>query len=154
MEKSLNYRKAYLDDVSRLVELRKKQLIDEGCYADNNIDKELQKYFSDSIANESLVVWIAEELGEIIATAGVCFFQYPPSYSNPTGMIAYVTNVYTKLQYRKQGIASGLLEYIMDEIESKGCKFARLHSSDQGRGMYEKMGFVNADGFMVKRMKK
>ena len=48
MEKSLNYRKAYLDDVSRLVELRKKQLIDEGCYADNNIDKELQKYFSDS----------------------------------------------------------------------------------------------------------
>ena len=65
----------------------------------------------------------------------------------------YVTNVYTKLEYRKQGIASRLLAYIMDETESKGCKFARLHSSDQGRGTYEKIGFVNAAGFMVKKMK-
>ncbi len=30
--------------------------------------------------------------------------------------------------------------------------YVRLHSSEQGRGMYEKMGFENAEGFMVKRL--
>ena len=49
----MNYRKADIKDVNQLVELRKKQLIDEGCYSDNNIDDELEKYFSSSIINEN-----------------------------------------------------------------------------------------------------
>ena len=76
----MNYRKADIKDVNQLVELRKKQLIDEGCYSDNNIDDELEKYFSSSIINENLIVWIATEDEDIIGTCGVCFFQYPPTF--------------------------------------------------------------------------
>ena len=148
----MNYRKANIEDVSQLVELRKKQLIDEGCYSENNIDEELEKYFSTSITNENLVVWIATENEYIIGTAGVCFFQYPPSFSNPTGRIAYITNVYTKTQYRKQGIATKLLELILEDIKNTGCKFARLHASSQGKKLYEKIGFVYAEGFMSKHI--
>jgi GNAT superfamily N-acetyltransferase len=53
-------------------------------------------------------------------------------------------------EYRKQGIASGLLELVMKEIRQKGCQFARLHASEQGRKMYEKLGFVDIEGFMSK----
>lgn len=148
----MNYRKANIKDVSQLVELRKKQLIDEGCYSENNIDDELERYFFASITNENLVVWIATEHEYIIGTAGVCFFQYPPSFSNPTGRIAYITNVYTKKQYRKQGIATKLLELILEDIKTTDCKFARLHASSQGKKLYEKIGFVDAEGFMSKRI--
>ena len=148
----MDYRKAVKDDISILVELRKRQLIDEGCYEENSIDEELYGYFMDAISNVSLVVWVAEESGRIIATSGVCFFRYPPSYSNPKGLTAYITNVYTELEYRKQGIAADLLKFIMKEINDRGCSVVRLHSSDQGRSMYEKMGFVSADGFMVKKL--
>ncbi len=147
----MNYRKANVEDVKQLVELRKKQLIDEGCYSDNNIDDELEKYFSSSIINENLIVWIAIEDEHIVGTCGVCFFQYPPSFSNVTGRIAYITNVYTRNEYRKQGIATKLLELINEEIKNKGYKFARLHASSQGKKLYEKIGFVDAEGFMSKK---
>ena len=148
----MNYRKANTDDISCLVELRKKQLVDEGCYSDTNIDEELEHYFSVGIANHTLVVWLALEEDYIIGTAGVCYFQYPPSFTNPTGKIAYITNVYTRDEYRKQGVATKLLELVMEEVKNEGCKFARLHASEQGKGLYEKIGFANAQGFMSKKI--
>ena len=41
----MNFRKAELKDVPQLVEMRKKQLIDEGARAEINIDNELEKFF-------------------------------------------------------------------------------------------------------------
>lgn len=148
----MNYRKANTDDVGYLVELRKKQLIDEGSCCDNNIDNELEQYFFDGITNKTLVVWLAVKGESIIGTAGVCFFQYPPTFSNPTGKIAYITNVYTKNEYRKQGVATKLLEYVMKEVKNVGCKFARLHASEQGKRLYENIGFTDAEGFMNKKI--
>lgn len=148
----MDYRKANIEDVKHLVELRKRQLIDEGCYSDKNIDDELERYFSTGISNEDLIVWIATEDESIIGTAGVCFFQYPPTYSNTSGKIAYITNVYTRDEYRKQGIATKLLELVVEEIKNKGCKFARLHASSQGKKLYERFGFVDVEGFMSKRI--
>lgn len=148
----MNYRKSNLEDVVKLAELRKKQLIDEGGYSGENIDVELEQFFSIGIKSGELVVWVAIENENIVSTAGVCFFRYPPSFRNPSGKIAYITNVYTKDEYRKKGIASRLLELVMEEAVQQGCQFARLHASAQGRRMYEKIGFVDAEGFMSKRL--
>lgn len=148
----MDFRKATINDVRQLVELRKKQLIDEGSYVEKDIDEELEKYFFFSIENEALVVWIASQNGNIIATCGVCFFQYPPTFSNVTGKVAYITNVYTLETYRKQGIATKLLELIMEEIMIRKYKLVRLHALSQGKSLYEKIGFIDAEGFMIKRL--
>lgn len=148
----MNFRKANAADISQLVELRKKQLTDEGSYSDNNIDDELENYFSSSIAAGALVVWTASEGGNIIGTCGVCFFQYPPNFSNTTGRVAYITNVYTQEEYRKRGIATRLLEFIMEEIKNRNYKYVRLHASSQGKKLYEKIGFVAAESFMMKKL--
>lgn len=148
----MNYRKATIVDVKHLTELRKKQLIDEGCYAENDIDEELERFFSAGIRDNTLIVWLAIKEETIVGTAGVCFFQYPPSFTNTTGKIAYITNVYTRDEFRKQGIATKLLELVMEEAKKAGCKFARLHASTEGKKLYEKIGFSVAEGFMSKRM--
>lgn len=148
----MNYRKANINDINQLVELRKSQLTDEGLYSDIKIDDELKKYFSASIVDESIVVWVAYENDIIIGTCGVCLFQYPPNFSNTTGKVAYITNIYTRDEYRRQGIASKLLEYIIDEIKRRDYRFIRLHASAQGKPLYEKIGFVDVSGFMVKRL--
>ncbi len=144
----MNYRKAEKDDVSQLVELRKRQLTDEGSLASNDISGELEAYFTSSLENGTLVCWVAKESGEIVATGGVCFFQLPPTFTNPTGYISYITNMYTKPEYRRRGIAAKLLELVMDEAAQKKYKML-LHASDMGRSLYMKSGFKDAEGFMT-----
>ena len=60
--------------------------------------------------------------------------------------------MYTQDEYRKQGIATKLLELVMDEIRKRNYKFIRLHASSQGKVMYEQRGFVDAEGFMIKKL--
>lgn len=145
----MNYRKAVDKDISQLVDLRKKQLIDEGLVPINNIDIELHQYFKLSLIEGSLISWIAEENEIIIATSGICFYQLPPSYSNPSGKSAYITNMYTKKEYRGKGIASDLLKLVIDEAKNQGYKIVRLHASKQGKPIYKKFGFTDLEDFMV-----
>lgn len=145
----MNYRKGEEKDISQLVDLRKKQLFDEGLVSINNIDIELQKYFDISLKNGSLILWIAEENEIIIATSGICFYQLPPSYSNPTGKNAYVTNMFTLNEYRCKGIASDLLKLVVEEARKQGYKVVRLHSSKQGKSIYERFGFKDSEGYMA-----
>jgi high-affinity K+ transport system ATPase subunit B len=41
----MEYRKAKINDVNVLINLRKQQLLDEGGITENNIDNDLNKYF-------------------------------------------------------------------------------------------------------------
>ena len=144
----MEHRKAGSGDIESLVILRKKQLIDEGGKETVSIDEELERFFREGLADGSVVVWVAEDEGEIVSTVGVCCYNYPPTFRNATGKIAYLTNVYTKDEYRNRGIATDLLKHIMDEIKAEKCGITRLHASSQGRRMYEKMGFTDDEGFM------
>lgn len=144
----MKYRKAIEEDIPELIELRIKQLIDEGYPETRDIRQELGEYFVSSMSNGSLICWVGVEQDKIIATAGLCFYQLPCSFSNPTGKNAYMTNIYTRDDYRKQGIASLLVDKLLTEAKSLGYSAVRLHASSHGKGVYERAGFVQADGIM------
>ena len=144
----LEFRKASQRDVCRIAELRVKQLIDEGYPETADILEDLQRYFTTSLENGSLICWLGEINGEILATAGICFYQLPPTFSNPSGRIAYITNMYTDKTYRNKGVASYLLETLIEEAKSQNYSSVRLHASIHGKGIYEKVGFVDTDGYM------
>jgi GNAT superfamily N-acetyltransferase len=141
-------RKANVDDIPALVRLRKRQLIDEGSSPTADIDRQLADYFMSALSDGAFVAWVMEADGEIIATSGVCFYALPPNFSNPSGGVAYITNMYTKDEYRKKGIATELLGLVMDEAKSRGYTTVRLHASSLGRPVYEKAGFTDSEGYM------
>ena len=148
----MDFKLACKDDVDVLVAFRKQQLIDEGQVASLNIDNELQRYFLSLFADERSVIWKAEENGQIITVGGVYFFQYPPSFENQTGQTAYVHSMYTAKEYRGQGAASRILSFMIDEAKKRDCKVIQLQASKQGKPVYEKIGFVEADGHMSLRL--
>ncbi|MDR1802570.1 MAG: GNAT family N-acetyltransferase [Treponema sp.] len=148
----MEFRRANTDDINVLINLRKQQLLDEGSKAEQEIDKELGKYFSQNIANNTFISWVATENNEIIATSGVCFYQLPPNYSNPSGKVAYITNMYTKKEFRRKGIASKLLKKIIDEVRSLNYRIIRLHASVDGKNLYLKHGFSDYEGYMHLRI--
>lgn len=152
LETNMEFRKATIDDVETLVKLRKKQLLDEGSCTPKDLDQELVDYFSYGLLSNTFISWLAVENNIVIATSGVCFYRIPPSYSNPTGKVAYITNMFTLPSHRRKGIASALLEKIVCEARLAGYSIAMLHASSDGKHLYPKFGFMDSDGYMILKL--
>ena len=145
----MNFRKADFEDIPTLAAIRKRQLIDEGSEPNVDIDSELTAFFEDGMRDGSLVEWVLEDEGEIVATGAIIFYRFPPSFTNPSGWRGYVANMYTRNDFRKWGIATQLLEKLVDEARSRGVRKLWLGASRMGRPVYQKFGFRETDEWMV-----
>ena len=99
--------------------------------------------------------WIAEEFlagrfetwfacnedRQVIAGAGLWLYQWLPSPTAAQTVRAYILNVYTERQYRKQGLAKRLVEEIIAYCHEKDYAIILLHASPQGRPIYESLAF-------------
>ena len=144
----MEFRKATIEDLQVIVELRKKQLVDEGIEANQNIDKELKKFFQQTLQSNSLIQWLVIDREEVIATGAIVIYEFPPSYTNKSGKKAYVTNMYTKRDYRGKGIASKLLKQLVEEARSLEITKIWLGASKLGKPVYKKFGFREAEEWM------
>ena len=144
----INCRKANKKDIPLLIDIRKKQLIDEGIEPNIDIDEELTRYFNDKLADDSLVEWIMEENEQIIATGAIAFIDFPPTYTNKTGRKGYITNMYTDPNYRGRGIATRILDRLINEAKERNVHKICLIASKLGRPVYKKYGFQDADEWL------
>ena len=147
-EKIMEYRIATEKDIDTLCELRKKQLIDEGTTPDINIDEELHGFFQKKFKNDELVEWVLDDDGEIVATCAILFYEFPPSFTNKSGVKGYITNVYTKPELRGNGIATKMLGFLTEEAKKRGVKKLLLAASSMGRPVYKKFGFIEASEWL------
>ncbi|MEH7306799.1 GNAT family N-acetyltransferase [Neobacillus drentensis] len=144
----LIYRKATINDIDQLIDLRKKQLVDEGIEPNIDIDTELYVFFKNKLSDGSLIQLLVENNDEIIACGAVIFYEFPPSYTNKSGKKAYIANMYTKENYRGQGIATNLLTKLVDEAKTSAISRIWLGASKMGRPVYKKFGFKETDEWL------
>jgi len=107
-----------------------------------------RKYFIQHMANDSFIAWVAVDEGRIVGTSGMCIYHVPPTYSNPSGNVAYLVNMYTVPEFRNQGIANELLVRLIAEAREKGCTRITLNASKAGQPIYEEYGFTEVLGEM------
>jgi GNAT superfamily N-acetyltransferase len=138
------YRRATLEDVGRLVELRLAFLaeISGALESDAVLRASLVEYFSRMIPSEEFIGFVAVADGAIVATGGLVFHRHPPSNRNPTGREAYVMNMYTDPAWRRRGIASRLLQLLIDYARQNDCGRISMHALPKGRSIYMNAGFV------------
>jgi GNAT superfamily N-acetyltransferase len=143
---NVTYRRATLADVDVLVEFRLKFLADragtERAPDEKRITKNLREYFAEAMPRGDFVAWLAEREGEVVATSGLVVWRMPPNNSVVTGRQAYVLNMYTVPEARRQGICTALLEKMIEEARALGLSRVHLHSSREGEGIYRRRGFV------------
>lgn len=77
-----------------------------------------------------------------VGAGGVSYFQVMPTYHNPSGKKAYIMNMYTDPEYRRRGIAFKTLDILVKDIKNKGITAISLETTEMGRPLYEKYGFV------------
>ncbi|MBL0848330.1 MULTISPECIES: GNAT family N-acetyltransferase [Mammaliicoccus] len=141
-------RQATISDLNQLVELRKAQLIDEGSNPTPNIDHDLERFFTDALTDKSLYQLLGVENDTIIASGAIVYYPFPPSFTNPSGERAYVTNIYTHPDYRGRGIAQTIIKALIKNVESRNIKKVFLAASTLGKPVYKKLGFEEAPEWM------
>jgi len=148
----LTYRKAGYGDVDSLAKIRSVFLQEA---ADISSEDERLKmeaanktYFETALADDSFVAWLALDDDSIVATSGLSFSVVPPSSKCPNGKVAYIMNMFTFPDYRKQGIAMELLNRTISEAEKRGYRKITLYATDAGRRLYERYGFKDVTGDM------
>lgn len=67
------------------------------------------KYFDRALRQGSYVSAVADVAGRIVSANGLVFYEKPPSLTGKFGRVGYVTNIYTLPEWRRKGLASGLM---------------------------------------------
>ena len=102
------------------------------------------------MSSNALVEWVAEISDEIIATGAMAVYQFPPTYTNASGRKGYVMNMYTKPEYRRQGLGTRILNEIECEAKQLNIKKLFLIASKMGRPVYREAGFMGTEKYMEK----
>jgi ribosomal protein S18 acetylase RimI-like enzyme len=86
--------------------------------------------------------WMLEEAGVVIAGLGMMVIDWPPHASHPADhRRAYILNVIAEPAQRRRGLARRLMALAEARGRELGVGYAILHSTRQGRALYECLGW-------------
>jgi ribosomal-protein-alanine N-acetyltransferase len=143
-------RKATIKDVEKLINLRLDYLTDDKGRALTTAETEaISKQLRDYIPRQmgiGFFAYLAERDGEISGVVFLAVSEKPANISFITGKIGTVLNVFTYPNYRRQGIATRLLNMMLVDAKAMNLSKLELSASDLGKPVYEKLGFQPSSG--------
>lgn len=102
---------------------------------------ENRHYYEKHIEEGSHIAFVASWDGEDAGCGAVCFSEELPSPDNPNGRCAYLMNIYVRKPFRKHGIAHSIVKRLVDEAKRRNCGKIYLETTEDGRPVYESIGF-------------
>lgn len=146
------YKRATMEDIDELVRTRIIVLRAANKLSDDVdmsvVEEESYAYYRRALENGEHIAYLVYDNGKFIGAGGVSFYQVMPTYHNPTGKKAYIMNMYTAPEYRRQEIAIHALDLLVKNAKEQGVLQIALEATDMGRPLYEKYGFVKMEDEM------
>ena len=81
------------------------------------VEKESCEYYKRALETGEHIAYLVYDNGAFVGAGGVSFYQVMPTYHNPSGEKAYIMNMYTALEYRRQGIALHTLDLLVKDAK-------------------------------------
>ena len=144
----ITYQKLTKAQLDTFIQMRIRQLREEGATEDIDLVPALLDYYDRHMADGTFVSWLAMDGDKIVGTSGMSFVEKPPYFSCPTGKIGLLSSMYTDPAYRRHGIAKELLRRVTEEARACGCGAVQITASDMGMLLYADFGFVKNGNFM------
>jgi GNAT superfamily N-acetyltransferase len=86
--------------------------------------------------------WLAiDASGRVAGGGGVLLSPWPANPHDPCTERAVILNVYTEPEFRRRGVARQVMAAILAWVKAYGLRAVNLHASEEGRHLYEKLGF-------------
>ncbi len=145
MKTTITFKRANETDMETLVEQRVAFLQEylPGTTSEQEMDlrRALKNYYREAIPSQQCIYWLAESEGKSVGGGGLAIRRYAPHYVLFNGLTAYVFNVYTSPEFRRQGVAKEIMRRLMEEAKRLEIRRVELHATEMGRSLYEKLDF-------------
>ena len=144
----ITYQKLTKAQLDTFIQMRIRQLREEGATEDIDLVPALLDYYDRHMADGTFVSWLAMDGDKIVGTSGMSFVEKPPYFSCPNGRIGLLSSMFTDPDYRRMGIAKELLSRVVEEARNYGCGCVQITASDMGVLLYTDFGFKKNGNFM------
>ncbi len=140
-------RAATIDDLETVLRHRHAMFAEMG-FSEASLaamDREALPYFARAFQEGTYHHWFVDHLGHTAAGAGISVIPFYPGPRDPRPQRAWMLNVYTEPEIRRQGMAGRVVEAAIDWCRASGIGSVYLHASELGRPLYERLGFVSSN---------
>lgn len=104
--------------------------------------RETRAAFDEGLASGDAVTWLAvDDAGDVRGSAVLLVVRRFPSLQNPSRREGYLSHMFVQPDARRRGIGSALLAAAVAESRRRGLRRLRLHSTAEGRELYDRFGF-------------
>ena len=138
-------RAANVSDVAILVHHRRMMWWDMGRRDEEALclmEAAASEYFPAALADGAYVGFLVEDgAGKVIGGGGIVVSAWPGILGQRQPRRAMILNMYVEREHRRQGIARALMERMIAWCKENGFASVGLHASEEGRPLYEKLGF-------------
>lgn len=112
------------------------------------IERAYEKKLETELCNGTCKAWVVVEKSKVVASGAITLVSFVPNPSDLSSKVAYLHSMYTERSHRNKGYAQKIIEQVLDHCKSQGIKRITLNASNEGKPVYEKIGFKTADNFM------
>lgn len=106
------------------------------------IKAHLPAYFEAHLGKDCIAAAAEAADGTLVSNALLTVIEKPANPFFPCGRSGYVLGVFTKPEHRGHGLATQIMELILQEARRLRLDTVTLSASDMGKSIYEKLGFT------------
>jgi GNAT superfamily N-acetyltransferase len=150
----IRIRTATVDDIRLLIHHRRMMWWDMGRRDEAALQlmaAAANEYFPVAVADGSYRGFLAVNTNdEVVGGGGIVVSAWPGSLGQREPRRAMILNMYVERKYRRRGIARALMEQMIAWCRENGFVSVGLHASDEGRPLYEQLGFEPTNEMRLK----
>ncbi|MGB9233273.1 MAG: GNAT family N-acetyltransferase [Terriglobales bacterium] len=154
MTAGITIREAKPEDLETILRHRRLMFRDMNEGTPEELDRMVEvarPWLKKALADGSYRHWLAiDDAGRVAGGGGVLLSPWPANPHDPCAERAIILNVYTELEFRRQGVARQVMQSILAWIKTHGLRSVNLHASDEGRHLYEALGFKPTNEMRLK----
>lgn len=145
MAEGITIVRASVDDAATITAQRRAMFFDMG-HCDGAVLDPMAAAFAPwvaaKLASGEYLAWFAVDAdGTIVGGIGLWLMDWLPHLIAPGKRRGNIVNVYTRRDFRRQGIARSLVTAALDWCRANSVRYVILHASREGRALYESMSF-------------
>lgn len=141
-------RKSHLNDLDLIIEYKIQMFTDAGVshLLNDNSNILIKEKYEQLYREHKATHFLFEDNNKIISMAGAFIKDDIPYCFYKTGIYGFIGDMYTLPVHRKSGYARMLLNWSIEWLKTQNITRIKLLASEQGRYLYESVGFkANVD---------